>query len=145
MTRDGGASDLGALWVRLARGSWKTLAVVSPDAGDAAARLARGLTDLAGAQHRVVEASDASELKLKLSAALGVGDPEKAGSDLPRHLRFLVPVAGALDKPGTAELLAACDSVVLLLEKGRSRLPDALRTLGLVGRERLLGAVLALP
>lgn len=143
-SRQGGTSDLGALWVQLARRRWTTLAVVSPDTSDAAARLARGLAELAGAHHRVVEASDASELKLKLSAALGVGGPEGAAAEA-RHLRFVLPVDGALERPQTAELLAACDGVVLLLEKGRSRIPDALRTVGLVGRERLVGAVLALP
>lgn len=142
--RQGGATDLGSLWVQLLRRSWTTLAVVSPDAGDAAVRLARGLTELAGPLHRVVEAGDASELKLKLSAALGVGGPEGAAAES-RHLRFVLPLDGALDRPQTAELLAACDGVVLLLEKGRSRIPDAQRALGLVGRERLVGAVLALP
>jgi len=138
-------NDLGALWVQLARRPWTTLAVVSPDPSDAAARLARALAELAGTQHRLLEASDASELKLKLSAAQGVGGPEGGAAEVPKHLRFLLPIDGALDKPASAELLAACDSVVMVLEKGRSRLPDALSTVGLVGRERLVGAVLGIP
>jgi len=48
-----------------------------------------------------------------------------------------------LEDPHAEDILAACDVVVLLLEKGKSRIPDALSAVGLVGRERLLGAVLA--
>jgi len=41
-------------------------------------------------------------------------------------------------------VLTACDTVVLLLEKGVSKIPQARKVIEIVGRQRLIGAVLAL-
>lgn len=134
--------DLGVLWHYLARREWTTLAVVSPDDNTGAFRLAQALLEMAGAYHSVVEARDVSEFRLKVGAAAGVASSEGGLSLGPRSQRFLLPIDSVLDNPHAPDLLAACDTVVLLLEKGRSRLPDAVSTVGLVGRERLIGAVL---
>ena len=135
--------DLGVLWHSLACREWTTLAVVSPDDNAGASRLARALLEMAGAHHAVVEARDVSEFKLKVSAA--TGRPEGTLAASPPPLRFLLPIDSVLDNPHAPELLALCDTAIILLEKGRSRVPDAVSTAGLVGQERLIGAVLDSP
>ena len=136
------SSELGPLWYFLARREWRTLAVVSADDDDAALRLARALVELAGAHHAVLEVRDTVELRQKLRLATRL-ETKEGGAAVGRPWRFLVPMKAVLEDPHAEDILAACDVVVLLLEKGKSRIPDALSAVGLVGRERLLGAVLA--
>lgn len=141
--RSGPTSDMSVLWHHLARREWRTLAVVSPDDNGGASRLVRALVDLAGVHHAVLDVRDVPEFQLKVRAATRHeattgGGPAAEGEPW----RFFLPIDSVLDNPHAADLLAACDTVVLLLEKGRSRLPDALSAVGLVGHERLLGAVL---
>ena len=138
-------NDLGALWYRLARREWTTLAVVSPDHNAGASRLARALVELAGDHHGVLEARDISEFRRRIRAATVIARLEGAAAASERPWRFLLPIDSVLDTPHADELLAACDTVVLLLEKGRSLLPDAVSTVDFVGRERLFGAVLGSP
>jgi hypothetical protein len=141
----GATSDLGPLWYLLARREWTTLAVVSPDNNAAASRLARALVALAGARHCVLEARDASEFRLRVAAAAKLAASEIAHPVAGGPWRFLLPIDSVLDNPHAGELVAACDVVVIVLEKGRSGLKDAVRSVGLVGPERLLGAVLGSP
>ena len=138
-------NDLGALWYRLARQEWTTLAVVSPDDNGGASRLARALVELAGAHHGLLEARDLSEFRRKVRAATVISRTEGAAVASERPWRFLLPIDSVLDAPHADELLAACDTVVLLLEKGRSLIPDAVSTVDFVGHEHLLGAVLGSP
>lgn len=138
-------NDLGVLWYYLARREWTTLALVSSDDDDAASRLARALVELAGTHHGVLEVRDVSELRLQVAAAMKQEASEGGPAADGRPWRFLLPIKSVLDNPHAEELLQACDTVVLLLEKGRSRLPEALSAVDLVGHERLLGAVLATP
>jgi hypothetical protein len=140
--RSGPTNDLGVLWYHLAAREWTTLAVVSPDDNAAASRLARGLVELAGAQYCVLDVRDVSEFRLKVGAATRHEATEGKAAAAGKPWRFLLPIDSVLDNPHAADLLAACDTVVLLLEKERSLLPDALSAVGLVGHERLIGAVL---
>ena len=56
--------------------------------------------------------------------------------------RFVLAVDSPLENPATIGLLSICDAVVLLVERGRTRIPDGQRILELVGPERFIGAVL---
>jgi hypothetical protein len=141
----GATSDLGVLWYLLVRREWTTLAVVSPDSDAAASRLARALVELAGARHGVLEARDASEFRQKVAAAAKVAARESAPPVARTPWRFILPIDAVLENPHAGELVAACDVVILLLEKGKSRLEDAVSSVDLVGPERLLGAVLGSP
>jgi hypothetical protein len=141
----GATSDLRVLWYLLVRREWTTLAVVSPDSNAAASRLARALVELAGARHGVLEARDASEFRQKVAAAVKVAARESGPSVAGPPWRFILPIDSVLENPHAGELVAACDVVILLLEKGRSRLNDAVSSVALVGPERLLGAVLGSP
>ncbi len=137
------SGELGPLWYFLARREWTTLAVVSADDDGAALRLAGALVELAGAHHAVLEVHDSFELRQKLRAATRLETREGGVAAVGRPWRFLVPMKAVLEDPHAEDLLGACDVVILLLEKGKSRIPDALGAVGLVGPERLLGAVLA--
>jgi hypothetical protein len=135
------ATDVNGLWHLLARRPWTTLAIVCPEESPKVAQLAKELVDAAAHGHpRLVEAADVGELHLKRAAAQGrASSPSPAEAEQPR---FILSVDKALKNAGAAELLAECDAVLLLVMRGQSRLPDTARTVKLVGRERLLGAVL---
>ncbi len=141
----GATSDLGVLWYRLVRHEWTTLAVVSPDSNTAASRLARALVELAGDRHGVLEARDVSEFRQRVAAAAKVAARQSASPVAGTPWRFILPIDAVLENPHAGELVAACDLVILLLEKGRSRLEDAVSSVDLVGSGRLLGAVLGSP
>jgi hypothetical protein len=141
----GATSDLGVLWYLLVRREWTTLAVVSPDSNAAALRLARALVELAGARHDVLEARDVSDFRQRVAAAAKVAAHESAPPVAGTPWRFILPIDSVLENPHAGELIGACDIVILLLEKGRSRLKDAVSSVDLVGPERLLGAVLGSP
>jgi hypothetical protein len=44
--------------------------------------------------------------------------------------------------PAALAVLTACDAVLLLVQEGRTPIPGARRLIELIGRQRLIGAVL---
>jgi hypothetical protein len=132
-----------ALWRGLMGRGWTTLAVVSPDDGAAAYRLAQLLVAAAGEHQRpVLKAVSFLELTLTragtVSLALAAGNFTESGE----RMRFVVATASPANNPAALSILKVCDAAVLLLQQGRSDLKDAEVTLGLVGQEKLLGAIL---
>ena len=59
-------------------------------------------------------------------------------------MRFVVALPSPVADPVALSILTICDAVALLLELGRSKLPDAATSTTLIGAERVLGAVLAI-
>ena len=133
---------LSALWYRLVAPRWRTLALVAPDDGARAWRLAQGLVEVAKGGPTPLKAVNALGASLdRLAAVAHVLSPKKlqTTSDV---TRFIVAADSPLETPASIGLLSSCDSVVLVLERGRTRIHDGRRILQLVGPERFVGAVL---
>ena len=131
-----------ALWYRLAGFQWRTLAVVAPGNGPGAWRIAGTLVEVAEERPSVLSAVNAIDASLeRLGVVAQLLSPEKlvAAGDRPR---FVLAVDSPLENPAAIGLLSSCDAVLLLLERRRTRIPDAQRILELVGRERFIGAVI---
>jgi hypothetical protein len=57
--------------------------------------------------------------------------------------RFVIALDSPIVNPVAIGVLAAGDAVLLVLEKGVTRIPQARKIIEIAGRERLIGAVLA--
>jgi hypothetical protein len=122
------------------RGAWTTLAIVSADALSPAQPLATGLADVARAYRlrpvRAVDGSTASpgqlaHLQDELAAARGAEG------------RLVVAVGDPRRNPGAVPLLVHAEAVVIVVRLGATELRAVEEIVGLVGRERVLGCVVA--
>jgi hypothetical protein len=131
-----------ALWYRLADFQWRTLALVAPGNGPRAWRIAQALVEVSATRPRLLKAVNAVDASLgRVAAVAHVLSPQRLVAAADRN-RFILAVDSPLEHPAAIGLLANCDAVVLLLERGRTRIPDGQRILELVGPERFIGAVL---
>ncbi len=135
------APDVTALWYTLIGRSWTSLAIISPDDSPRAWRLVQKLEEVARAnQYRALKTVNILDLTIERadSIAHAVGKVTSLGE----RKRYLIAIDSPLENPMAIRVLSACDAVLLVLEKNRSRIPDAQRTVEMVGRGRLIGAVL---
>jgi len=137
----GQPQDLTTLLFSLLIRPWTSLAIVSPDDGDRAWRLAENLTKAAQQSHypslRAVNLLD-----LGAERAAGIARTITKLGALGERKRFVIALPDPMENPIAVRVLAVCESALLVLKRGRSRIPDAQRTAELIGRERLIGAVL---
>jgi len=137
-------SDVLELWYRLLARPWSCLVVVSPDETAATLRLARSLAELGTYYRRhPVEVIDGIRLDVERAAAIAHRLEPQEGAPHQSEPRFVVALDSPIANPIAFGVLAAGDTVLMLLEKGVTRIPDARRIAEVVGRERLAGAVLA--
>jgi hypothetical protein len=129
--------DVHELWYKLLSRPWHCLAVVSPERTPGTLRMARSLAEL-GTQHRrsPVEMIDASELDLERATAIAHGVESDQG-----ERRFVVALDSPIVNPVAIGLLTVADAILMLLEKGVSKIPQARRIVEIAGRERFIGAV----
>jgi hypothetical protein len=133
--------DLELLWYRLATLRWRSLAVVAPAMPQLASRLLQRMLGPLGTPARTVRGVDAAQATPGRIAAL-CRALERAGWREGRE-RVMVAVPDPAELPEARDLVAACDAMFLVLLRGETRLTDVERTLALVDRGRVLGAVLA--
>jgi hypothetical protein len=135
--------DVRELWYRLLARRWSCLVVVSPDLTPNTLHLARSLAEL-GTQQRqcLVEVIDG--LQLDLERAKTIVQMVEPQEDIPRPTepRFVIALDSPIVNPIAFEVLSTADAVLMLLEKGVTRIPQARKIVESVGRERLIGAVL---
>ena len=142
-TADGASSgwyDVRELWYRLLARPWSTLIVLSPDRTPDTLRVARSLAEL-GTRHRrcAIEAIDALDLGVDQAASLAHKiEPQEGVRPEPR---FVIALESPFANPIAFGVLAAADVVLLVLQKGVTRIPDARRIAEVVRPERLVGAV----
>ena len=134
--------DLELLWYRLASLRWRALALVAPGRPELASRLMeRLLGAVGGARTGLLRGVDATRATPGRIGALCRALERSAARA--RRERVLVAAPNPVEMPEARELVAACDLSLLVLLRGESRLPDVERTLALLDRSQLLGAVLA--
>ncbi|HVP60685.1 MAG TPA: hypothetical protein VMT11_09005 [Myxococcaceae bacterium] len=133
--------DLELLWYRLASLRWRALALVAPGRPELASRLLQRLLDAVGGPSRAVRGVDASQATPGRIRAISRALERAAPRD--SRERVLVAVPSPAELPEARDLVAACDHALLVLLLDESRLVEVDRTLALIDRARVLGAVLA--
>jgi len=134
--------DISALWHLLIVRPWTSLAVISADDGMRSWRLVEKLVEVAKqAQYGALKPVNILELSPERVTA--VANAVSKVSSLGERKRFVIAIDSPLENPMALRILSVCDAVILVLEKGRSSIPESQRIVEMVGRERLIGAVLA--
>jgi hypothetical protein len=137
----GSPSGVAALFQVLVAREWLSLAVVSTEAGERAWWLVQALEQVAAQSPRPLRTLNVLGVTMARAAAMAHAlSPVKLQAAAPQ--RYLVATDSPVLNPVSLEVVTACDAVILLLEEGRTRIPGARRLVELIGRERLMGAVL---
>jgi hypothetical protein len=68
--------------------------------------------------------------------------PALDAAPMPPVGRAIIAIQPVVDEPLGVEVAQAADAVVLCVQMGKARVPAARRTIDLIGRERVIGAVL---
>lgn len=131
-----------AWWTSLAvlRAEWSTLAVVAADGGAPAAAVASGLADLARSYRlpavRALDASGPAAPELaQLQAEIAA---PRAG-----EARLAIAVDHPRAQPSYVPLLAQVDAAVIVVHLGTATMEAIEEVVALVGRERVLGCIVA--
>ncbi len=140
----GPAHDLGTLLYSLVVRPWASLAIVSPDDGEQAWRLAQKLAAAAQQSH-YPSVKAVNLLGLTTERAAGIAHAISKVTALGERKRFVIAVPSPAENPIAIRVLTACEAALLVIQRSRSRIPEVKRTVELVGRDRLIGAVLCSP
>ena len=140
--------EIESLWFRLARLQWRTLVLVPADEGASAVEVTAALADVG----RRLRAGPVTFLLLSnpmdYSAAgkivRAVGGRRGAAGAEEEHTegRLLIAIPPVVTEPLGLAVTEVADAIVLCVERGESRLRFAERTVELVGRDRILGALM---
>lgn len=134
-------SGVAALFHAVVAQDWLSLAVVSAEGGERAWWLVQALEQIGAQGPRPLRTLNVLGVTVARAAAMAHAlTPGKLRAGAPQ--RYLVATDSPVLNPASLEVVMACDAVLLLLEEGRSRIPAARRLVDLIGRERLMGAVL---
>jgi hypothetical protein len=137
----GSPTGVAALFQAIVAREWVSLAVVSVDGGERAWWLVQALEQVAAQSPRPIRTLNVLGVTMARAAAMAHAlSPGKLRAAAPQ--RYLVATDSPIVNPASLEVVAACDAVLLLLEEGRTRIGGARRLVELIGRERLMGAVL---
>jgi hypothetical protein len=132
---------IGPLFQILTARDWLTLAVVSAEAGSRAWWLVQALEQIAFQAHQPLRALNVLEVTVARATAMAHAlSPAKLRDGEGR--RYLLATDSPAINPASLGVLTACDGVLLLIQEGRTRIPSARRLVELIGRQRLIGAVL---
>jgi len=146
--RDRRDLDVEGLWFTLARIPWRTLVFVPADESASAIEIAAALADVG----RRLRAGPVTFLLLsgtldfaaagKIVQAMGgkrapAGPPEQRGEG-----RLLIAIPSVVNEPLGLAVTEVADGIVLCIKRGQSKVREAERTVELVGRDRILGALM---
>jgi hypothetical protein len=135
------------LWFALQRWKWASLVVVPADEGASSVRIAQSLATVGGRIHGaavtafVAESLDfdsAAEIATTLAASTSSSSP-RGGS---RDGQVIVAVEPLVSRPLAIGIARSADIALLCIEKGRTRIDSAQRTIELVGRDRVVGCLM---
>jgi hypothetical protein len=138
---NGSPSGVSALFHALVAQDWVSLAVVCAEVGERAWWLVQALEQIAAQGPRPLRTLNVLGVTVARAAAMAHAlAPGNLRAAAPQ--RYLVATDSPVLNPASLEVVMACDAVLLLLEEGRTRIPAARRLVEIIGRERLMGAVL---
>jgi hypothetical protein len=138
--------DYQELWFALARRPWRSAVLVPAEASlrtdELAAALASigrrlGFTQVSALVAEQIDFASVGQLTSRLAAPAQSANPVVSASTA----QLIVSIPPVVVQPLGVAVARAADTVVLCLAMGRTGLRDAERTIELVGRERICGAV----
>lgn len=140
--------EIQELWFGLARIRWNNLVLVPADEGESAAALATSLADVG----RRLRSSPVSFLILadpidyasagKIIATVAAAGKGDSGPSVEPASKVITAIQPVVAEPLGLAITAAADAVVVCIQVGRTRLAAVRRTIELIGRERIAGALL---
>lgn len=131
------AADLQALWLRLRREPFRTLALVPAGEGLSLARFAKALAAAAAVSEREeVQVIDTAALTPEALSALAAGLRDRATAGLQ-----IVTLPSPLGRPQAALVAGAADAAVLCVRLGESGFAEGKQTVEAVGKDRFVGCV----
>lgn len=135
------ATDLRRACLAVLRAEWSSLALVAADAAAAGQAVAAELAELARAYRlrpvQVLTGAGASAAQIPLL------QDELAAAGSGREARVVVTLGDPRADPATAPLLVHVDAALLVVRLGTSEIAAIEEIVGLVGRERVIGCVVA--
>jgi hypothetical protein len=142
------ARDVQEVWFALARLEWRSLALVPADEGGSAAAIAASLADV-GRRLRetpvtfliMADPLDFASAA-KIISAFDLTRQGGSALTVAPTGKVIVAVQPVVVEPLGLAVTEAADAVVLCIDVGRTRLAATRRTIELVGRERIVGALL---
>ncbi|MGA8890108.1 MAG: hypothetical protein WB493_00975 [Anaeromyxobacteraceae bacterium] len=140
--------EIQELWFALAHRPWSLLTVIPVGAGASAAAVAISLADV-GRRLReapvtflvmaeTIDYPTASRIVRTLGSA---GRKEDAEPGSGPASRLVIAIPSVLSEPLGLVVAKAADAVVLCIEKGRTTMPEARRTIELIGKDRVAGCL----
>jgi hypothetical protein len=145
--RDRRDLEIEGLWFTLARRSWRTLVLVPADEGASSVGVAAALADVG----RRLRNGPVTFLMLsgpmdyaaagKVVHAMG-GKRDSAEKADSGQGRLIISIPPVMTEPLGLAVTEVADAIVLCIQRGESRLRFAERTVDLVGRERIVGALM---
>ena len=146
--RNGRNPAIEGLWFRLAHLQWRTLVFVPADEGTSAVEVTTALADVG----RRLRAGPVTFLLLlgpmdyaaagKIVRAVGGGRNSADSSEEQKEGRLLIAIPPVVTEPLGLAVTEVADAVVLCVERGESRLRFAHRSVELIGRDRIVGALM---
>jgi hypothetical protein len=134
-----------ALWFALARRRLTSVVLVPADQGRSVAEIADSLVDtgrrLVDSPVTAIVADVVSHDFVARTAALLASTHRREPAPGASTLEVVVAIGPVTVEPLGLALVQAADGVVLCIEKGRTRIAAARRSVELVGRERIVGCV----
>ena len=141
------AREMQELWFTLARRPWSLLVLVPADAGASVAAVAIRLADV-GRRLREVPVTFLIMAETidyptagRIVRTLGSASRQDGESEGVPVSKVVVAIPSVVSEPLGLVVAKAADLVVLCVEKGTTGLPSARRTIDLIGRERVAGAL----
>lgn len=140
--------EIQELWFSLARIHWSSLVLVPADEGESTAALATSLADVGRRLRNApitfmiladpMDYSSAGKIIAAVASA-GRGYPAPPTASAGRVIAAIQPV---IIEPLGLAMTEAADAVVVCIQVGRTRVASARRTIELIGRQRIAGALL---
>jgi hypothetical protein len=140
--------EIQEMWFRLARTPWTSLVLVPADQGGSAAAAAASLADV-GRRLRdapvtffilanSIDYASAGKITAAVASAGRNGSTQTAAPTG----KVIVAIQPVVVEPLGLAVTEAADVVVLCVQLGRTRIAAARRTIELIGRQRIAGALL---
>jgi hypothetical protein len=140
--------DIEGLWFTLSRMQWRSLVLVPSDEGASAVEVAAALADVG----RRLRAGPVTFLLLsgpmdyaaagKIVQAVGGRREAERPEERQGDGRLIIAIPPVVTEPLGLAVTEVADAVVLCVQRGESRMRAAERTLELVGRDRVVGALM---
>jgi hypothetical protein len=146
--RSGRDLAIEGLWFKLARMPWRTLVLVPGDERASAVEVAAALADVG----RRLRSGPVTFLLLsgpmdyaaagKIVQAVGERQDDAVHEKHKGEGRLLIAIPPVVVEPLGLAVTEVADAVVLCVSRGKSLLREAERTIELVGRDRIVGALI---